>query len=638
MDQGKIHLQLNGGEEYIGWAKARERALRALGLPFAEKKYLVDGADIDIRVAGEYSYIRIDGTAWVAYPFSLALQYSTVNSWPKLTFVSPMPEDPGPQPEYNPPPEQPLPPLTYVALANKFEPPLPPPSGSCSDGSAAIGSGVGSGVVLTYDPAQYQATIDAAVNALSGVERSFFNQVHPSNPEVLYGGYDGDLTKSWVNPHNVPGGGGCVTYYDQQQSWNGKHTNMDAGIAVAKAAAAVYEGNVAARSAYNAAYWEANSAWSAKYAVWLAAQNGVPPDPTVCYPHIAQANDVSRANRASQVSALYDEILTGGMSSLCVFNATLRPQYTPREWPTEPFFANGGVWTAAGQYAPANSSKATTTETDPSACNGWWPAVSYTNTYVDEYPHNHHLWASLQRAYGYSVTGTVFDEEHGSVAPNVTIKYAPSYTDWLRSARTKYDPDSLSEVPAHLVDFDLATGRGKLRAMFFEFYVYENGTWAWMPTPRLTSTVRSVSDCVTGYCSSVSLPTTTPTVPYENRVSAMRFLAAREYTYTKADDGSHVTWSPGIALSVGADDAAQFAVDLSSKPSFGEDLPDGVAVLYGVASWKLPATQDFTTGVTKSGMDQPTAANSPQEATSTQDMSAWITKKAIQVLTTASRS
>lgn len=55
------HLTILGGEQYLGWARSRVKALRAAGHKFARNVYEVPGATITVRLADQHEYIRLEG-------------------------------------------------------------------------------------------------------------------------------------------------------------------------------------------------------------------------------------------------------------------------------------------------------------------------------------------------------------------------------------------------------------------------------------------------------------------------------------------------------------------------------------------------------------------------------------------------
>jgi hypothetical protein len=55
------HKLIQGGEQYLPFARSRIKALRASGQTYATQKFEIDGAYIEVRVVGDQEYIRITG-------------------------------------------------------------------------------------------------------------------------------------------------------------------------------------------------------------------------------------------------------------------------------------------------------------------------------------------------------------------------------------------------------------------------------------------------------------------------------------------------------------------------------------------------------------------------------------------------
>ncbi len=54
------HKLITGGSQWLPFARSRIKALRALGLPYVCQKYEIDGVRIEVRIAGEHEYIRLE--------------------------------------------------------------------------------------------------------------------------------------------------------------------------------------------------------------------------------------------------------------------------------------------------------------------------------------------------------------------------------------------------------------------------------------------------------------------------------------------------------------------------------------------------------------------------------------------------
>lgn len=55
------HKLIQGGEQWLPFARSRIKALRAAGLRYATQRFSVDGIDICVRVVGEHDYITLIG-------------------------------------------------------------------------------------------------------------------------------------------------------------------------------------------------------------------------------------------------------------------------------------------------------------------------------------------------------------------------------------------------------------------------------------------------------------------------------------------------------------------------------------------------------------------------------------------------
>lgn len=70
------HKLISGGEQWLPFARSRIKALRATGLKYVTQKYIIDGANIEVRLVGEIEYIRIDGGSTTLYMESGQLEWS----------------------------------------------------------------------------------------------------------------------------------------------------------------------------------------------------------------------------------------------------------------------------------------------------------------------------------------------------------------------------------------------------------------------------------------------------------------------------------------------------------------------------------------------------------------------------------
>lgn len=55
------HKLIQGGEQFLPFARSRIKALRAAGLSYAGQKFEIDGVSIEVRIAGEHDHIRLSG-------------------------------------------------------------------------------------------------------------------------------------------------------------------------------------------------------------------------------------------------------------------------------------------------------------------------------------------------------------------------------------------------------------------------------------------------------------------------------------------------------------------------------------------------------------------------------------------------
>lgn len=61
------HKLIQGGEQYLPFARSRIKALRATGMQFASQQFIVSGVTIRVRISGEHDYIRIDASGSSGY-------------------------------------------------------------------------------------------------------------------------------------------------------------------------------------------------------------------------------------------------------------------------------------------------------------------------------------------------------------------------------------------------------------------------------------------------------------------------------------------------------------------------------------------------------------------------------------------
>ena len=56
------HKLIQGGEQYLPFARSRIKALKATGLKYASQKFEIDGVSVKVRIAGEHEYIELEGS------------------------------------------------------------------------------------------------------------------------------------------------------------------------------------------------------------------------------------------------------------------------------------------------------------------------------------------------------------------------------------------------------------------------------------------------------------------------------------------------------------------------------------------------------------------------------------------------
>ena len=56
------HKLIQGGEQYLPFARSRIKALKATGLKYASQKFEIDGVSVKVRIAGEHEYIALSGS------------------------------------------------------------------------------------------------------------------------------------------------------------------------------------------------------------------------------------------------------------------------------------------------------------------------------------------------------------------------------------------------------------------------------------------------------------------------------------------------------------------------------------------------------------------------------------------------
>jgi len=81
------HRLIQGGEQFLPFARSRIKALRALGLPYADQSFEVDGVSIKVRIEPGHEYIRLEGGEGLLPMDSGAVDIGIVN--PNFPVISP---------------------------------------------------------------------------------------------------------------------------------------------------------------------------------------------------------------------------------------------------------------------------------------------------------------------------------------------------------------------------------------------------------------------------------------------------------------------------------------------------------------------------------------------------------------------
>ena len=588
-----------------------------------------DGIEGELRMVSNQSFIRLTkggsaGSGWVAYPFSISMQYSAANNWPKLSFVSPMPENPGPAPT-----------LPYI------QPPNP-------DGGYSIihsRSDCAPGLNNYFDVYLFDQTAPStlAYNLRQAAIRDHLyftaaeSRLYVNNPSDAYLAcpIGPDFSVSWVYEGEYQG----QNVYHGEYSWNGQVTNESRRIDKAIEIAGIFKAHYEAEAAASAAWQIAYAAWLVKFNRWNEAVSGTPPDPTVCYQHQDNVRSAMMQSRPTQISALQAEVLLG-MRALPVFNGAARPQYVPLERPADTFTKSAGgdsvrVWRSPDFYELEVSS-ISPGGSDPRMCGSTLSTKRLSNVYIDASPSDDRRWGTTKRAFGFSVSGDVNPDFWMGAPPDErNVKLAATYPAWLKSRKTKY---FTSEEQRNL-DYDLTVGRsGRIRLLCFEFRVYDPASevWVWTPSPRIIETPAAMS-CVTGYCLSANrtppvTPLQTPPSSPVYRVSDMRVLTAFEQAYAPGDDEGTTEWGKPEALSLYN---AQFTISLDGLPFDKYELPTGVAVMYGVDPTALPAEPSLRSATTMAHMANDQPVQPPGSAMDVQSLTEWLVKEGTNALLTA---
>lgn len=76
------HKLIQGGEEYLPFARSRIKALRATGLKYANQQFEIDGKSVKVRIAGDHEYITISGSVRPGMCVSITLVENLENTLP----------------------------------------------------------------------------------------------------------------------------------------------------------------------------------------------------------------------------------------------------------------------------------------------------------------------------------------------------------------------------------------------------------------------------------------------------------------------------------------------------------------------------------------------------------------------------
>lgn len=550
-----------GGEQYLGWALNREKALRKQTGDRAIKYDLGD-AEVEIRIVGNQSFIFMRATGvqvsdeWVAFQLYMQTEFSLSNAVETTNGPEGTEQPTGPTP-----PTSGNPPILTKPNPADYEENSTGPNGE------------------TYQTGLVRAIHEVQKSARRPLLEQYYTLTSPN----------GSITPQQQNQIEA-------TLQAQRNykgvTWGGTNEYGD-GIPIYNPA-----------KDYTIAYWQweidqftATKAWEqaaaaamAAYQVELAAfiagpllqwqQQNYPS--FVCPPYFLDLIGKQRSGRQLQINRLKAEQAMG-MKALPVFNPVMHPQYIPKEQPLVPFFDGAGVWTPDGTYVPMPNSY-TDGQFVPAVptCGGTVPGRTYVNGYDL-------VRMSLERAFGYVVNGTVRSIE-ASVPPLASVTNLSNYEAWLNSSR---GPGGTS------VSFDFFHGT-QVAEVYFAFFEYEaydftSDLWVWTPSLSLLSN----SPLISCYSLCYTYPDHERDATYSNRpdpIDGVRTMRSTGfYKQVRASDG---TWSD--LISVGG---SPITIDLSPLTSsgavYGYALPDGVVALKGVKDWMLPVFPHPSLGVTE---------------------------------------
>lgn len=563
-----------GGEQYLGWALARERALRGQG-GNRSIKYDLGDAEVEIRVVGNQSFIFMrdvgaGSTEWVAYSCMSSLAFSDAN----IVDVLPPPDIPKPvapqKPAYPPPP-----PFT-------FEPEVPqwaqcnsgPGQGSCQTGWV--------GGTDAYNAVQAQASAALTPAALEYYRAIWGPDFAMNNP-------------GWTAAPSGVGAVACVPGVDGdicERAVPGFVYAWSDGpyFEAMNALFAAEEAYDAACAAIDAAYGAAFAQYTQEVANWSAA---------VFDARVSAYYSAGRARRAAHVVSVEAD-QSAGLSSQLVSLPALRPTYTPKEEPEHPFvvsttlsesltttvvsqqvWAPGTATTSVCTASIVPVASTLPTPTDGVAVQGLYApnSVRVGDRTFAEFP------TSGTSGFGFLVSGTKAVANASSDASAFFFTKLTEYKAWRASVRKA----GVSRLSFDLIPPEKA---GVFYFAFLEFYAYDFCTdeWRWMPSLKLQDA---------------------PVARFEDIDDFLSLIPAyREATYPDMPDRASSVTSVRIRkvlrqrVSVGVVGTTE-DITPSTTPTFDvpaypgttrDDLPDFLVAAVGTDRWAGPKNPGFSTG------------------------------------------
>ena len=574
-----VHKAIGGGEQYLGWALARERALRGQG-GNRTIKYDLGDAEVEIRVVGSQSFVTLRETGvqvsreWVAFPLFVQLEFSASNAVD--TYNGPQ----GGEERPTPPPQP---------VSDKIPAYDPPDRSDFKKEPYDAQSGLSFG----------DASVYIALSAQTAARIPVYMKLHKvsqAEAEVRVPRESDYYGMSSAGVH--ASGSYAIATYNPADDYRLASWQYEVD----------YQALMDTSSAANAAKFEA---YRVQLGIWnntvLAEWEANNLPSIVCPPYFIDLIGKQRSGRQLQIDRLRGEAATG-LNALPVFNPVMHPQYIPKEQPLVPFHNGAGVWMPDGSYDPLPSSYAdgVFSPSVPS-CSGVLEGRTYINAYDT-------VKMSLERAFGYVVNGTVRSVE-ASPPPLARITNLDNYDDWLESPR---GPGQAS------VSFDFFHGP-QVAEVYFAFFEYEAydffcDQWVWTPSLGLLSS----SPLISCYSLCYSYPDHEREATYTNRPSYVDGVRAMRstgfYKQTRNPDG---TWSAMQNLG-----GQPINIDLqpltSSGAVYGFGLPDGIVALKGLQGWMLPVFPHPSLGVTEEYLGGVTIPSGPSTISSSDEFMHWL--------------